>query len=488
MIADPERLCSDFAAAHGISVDAAMELAVDHAGDEAAMRAELDRVRAAATAQANGRPQAARSPRVESRPKRKTSMARTGRCPDGSSPAKVCAWISRALAWDAHPVTAAHRSGGVRSSRITFERDGAPVVVVPFASLVDPRLLVAELSCQRVPADDRVPADIDPDLCRELCFAVNQLCDLRAETAAEQAAAIFGELERVGTQACPEMEFSCEGDTVARYRLLGALSPMHGLPCYVLDAGRPVAAISDLLAAARRLPDDYKDVQGIFEAAGWEPRRLQGYARRGKDRKDNPHRGPVVVFRAPDRWRVNEDERRVNEGVNELLPAGSPCKSGGERGERVALACAPVREASSLPCIDDLRARCPEGLGSLSGRRVRWHSPVRQFLARRDGGACAVCGGDLREGDVHIDHVVPLALHGPHAVDNLQLLCVPCHDAKTTEDRRRIRAASEPPPDGVPILWTFPYEGGPVTVDVAGAPVVVGSRAERDRLLAVADA
>lgn len=449
----------NFAAAHGFSsdhLDLVLQVAEATDYDESAMLARLRS--ATTTAEAARHPKGARGRAVESRSKRRSSRARTGPCPvrDDDGDADLLAWISRALAWSAHPVLAVHRA----SSTITFVRDGAPDVVLPFASLVEPKSLRLGLTPQRAADDARVPADIDDDLCSELCFAVNQLCPLCSDSAVEQAGAIFGEFQRDAD--CHPGEFACEGDQVARYRIVRALAPSSGLACYVEDAGRPVVAISDLQAAARRLPDRYRDVEAIFEGAGWRPfRSLQGYERPGKKDRGQ-HQGPIFVFRAPEGWGTS-GERVGNEPGNE--PPVSDWRR--ERGERTALSRAPAREARAwdelhagvsvdellskygLPspaALDAIRAEWPIGLPRPSDRHVRWYRRARRFLIRRDGDLCAHCRRGFRDPEpigVEIDHVVPLALYGRHAVDNLQLLCADCHGEKTIEDRAEIREARD---------------------------------------------
>lgn len=54
-------------------------------------------------------------------------------------------------------------------------------------------------------------------------------------------------------------------------------------------------------------------------------------------------------------------------------------------------------------------------------------------LMRLQRGKCAVCRNDLTAG-YHIDHIIPLALDGPHEDGNLQLLCPPCNCQKWCKD------------------------------------------------------
>jgi len=53
---------------------------------------------------------------------------------------------------------------------------------------------------------------------------------------------------------------------------------------------------------------------------------------------------------------------------------------------------------------------------------------MRREVIRRDGRRCARCGSTSAV--FHIDHIVPFALGGACAVDNLQVLCETCNLAK----------------------------------------------------------
>lgn len=51
--------------------------------------------------------------------------------------------------------------------------------------------------------------------------------------------------------------------------------------------------------------------------------------------------------------------------------------------------------------------------------RPKMGTALRAAVLERDGYVCGICG-DAIEGDLHIDHVVPLARGGPHDLENLQ--------------------------------------------------------------------
>lgn len=61
---------------------------------------------------------------------------------------------------------------------------------------------------------------------------------------------------------------------------------------------------------------------------------------------------------------------------------------------------------------------------------------LRRYIYRRDHGICANCRRHVRDRseDWQADHVVALILGGPHALDNVQLLCTECHRIKTRAD------------------------------------------------------
>jgi 5-methylcytosine-specific restriction protein A len=66
----------------------------------------------------------------------------------------------------------------------------------------------------------------------------------------------------------------------------------------------------------------------------------------------------------------------------------------------------------------------------------------RKILAagyERAGGCCEKCGAKLKVGEGRGDHIIPDQLGGPATLDNLQILCVPCHADKTRSDVRQIR-------------------------------------------------
>lgn len=80
-----------------------------------------------------------------------------------------------------------------------------------------------------------------------------------------------------------------------------------------------------------------------------------------------------------------------------------------------------------------LPARTPYRFRTDSRTNPEWRK-ARKFALRRDRFTCGRCGRPASE----VDHVVELIDGGaPYQLDNLQSMCGPCHDAKTSESRYR---------------------------------------------------
>jgi 5-methylcytosine-specific restriction protein A len=95
------------------------------------------------------------------------------------------------------------------------------------------------------------------------------------------------------------------------------------------------------------------------------------------------------------------------------------------------------------------RARDAETYGSPEYRRNR------PLALRRAGGRCELTQNGHRCGSrnrVSVDHIKPVSQGGTHHLDNLRVLCRPCHLAKTATEgggfrqpgRRSTRAADPP--------------------------------------------
>jgi 5-methylcytosine-specific restriction endonuclease McrA len=71
---------------------------------------------------------------------------------------------------------------------------------------------------------------------------------------------------------------------------------------------------------------------------------------------------------------------------------------------------------------------------------------LRRRVIERDGLYCVYCDDDLRDAEIHMDHVIPESKGGETSYNNLQVTCRKCNLAKgvlTEEEftqRLRIRA------------------------------------------------
>ena len=65
--------------------------------------------------------------------------------------------------------------------------------------------------------------------------------------------------------------------------------------------------------------------------------------------------------------------------------------------------------------------------------RTEFPRPVRAQAALRSGGKCEKCSIRLPDAGWHYDHVIPDALGGEATLENCEVLCLPCHRAKTTK-------------------------------------------------------
>ena len=80
----------------------------------------------------------------------------------------------------------------------------------------------------------------------------------------------------------------------------------------------------------------------------------------------------------------------------------------------------------------------PRYVTSSGGNRRRTEKitrSIREAVRRRDAETCQECGYDELPHRLEIDHIIPYRLGGPTSLDNLRLLCVPCHRAKTLTER-----------------------------------------------------
>lgn len=69
---------------------------------------------------------------------------------------------------------------------------------------------------------------------------------------------------------------------------------------------------------------------------------------------------------------------------------------------------------------------------------------ARALALKRSGGRCEQALGNGRRcgtsARVQVDHVIPVSQGGTHHLDNLQVLCMPHHLAKTAQEGKGFRA------------------------------------------------
>lgn len=72
---------------------------------------------------------------------------------------------------------------------------------------------------------------------------------------------------------------------------------------------------------------------------------------------------------------------------------------------------------------------------------------AREAVFDREQGICAMCGSQhSRKGEWQADHIIPVALGGGQCgLENLQLLCTPCHKIKTASDIQKIKKEKSSP-------------------------------------------
>ena len=57
---------------------------------------------------------------------------------------------------------------------------------------------------------------------------------------------------------------------------------------------------------------------------------------------------------------------------------------------------------------------------------------LRRRVIERDGLYCVYCDDDLRDAEIHMDHVIPESKGGETSYNNLQVTCRKCNLAKGT--------------------------------------------------------
>jgi len=65
---------------------------------------------------------------------------------------------------------------------------------------------------------------------------------------------------------------------------------------------------------------------------------------------------------------------------------------------------------------------------------------VRYQALMRSAGRCVLCGATKEETTLHVDHILPRSRGGKNTIDNLQVLCATCNEAKSNRDTTDLRA------------------------------------------------
>lgn len=81
-------------------------------------------------------------------------------------------------------------------------------------------------------------------------------------------------------------------------------------------------------------------------------------------------------------------------------------------------------------------------------KRNRYRELIRNFLAKRDGDVCGLCGDPLGNRPYAFDHKAPIRHGGPDDLDNLQLTHLRCNQSKGSSDLE----------NGNPDIRTYPRQ------------------------------
>ena len=85
---------------------------------------------------------------------------------------------------------------------------------------------------------------------------------------------------------------------------------------------------------------------------------------------------------------------------------------------------APILKGSQLKTLDSKAGATPRMRGT------SWQN-LRAEVFKRDGFKCVACERVLAMHHGEVDHITPLEQGGSNGHDNLQLMCVSCHQKKT---------------------------------------------------------
>jgi 5-methylcytosine-specific restriction endonuclease McrA len=52
-------------------------------------------------------------------------------------------------------------------------------------------------------------------------------------------------------------------------------------------------------------------------------------------------------------------------------------------------------------------------------------------VVRRDGQMCQLCGCNVKDDKLHLDHIIPISRGGTSSTENLRVLCADCNLKKS---------------------------------------------------------
>lgn len=89
-----------------------------------------------------------------------------------------------------------------------------------------------------------------------------------------------------------------------------------------------------------------------------------------------------------------------------------------------------------------------------TGRRIGSRYIPRDIMlkvVRRDGQMCQVCAKNVKDNELHLDHIIPVSRGGTSTSDNLRVLCAECNLKKSDSLEellwQRKRLNDPPPPE-----------------------------------------
>ena len=119
-----------------------------------------------------------------------------------------------------------------------------------------------------------------------------------------------------------------------------------------------------------------------------------------------------------------------------------------EHGDLISLAVGPLdygqRSKIRELCERKLQAFLQQrGLDAWASRMIETDPvpPALRYQAlMRSGGRCVLCGATKEDATLHVDHILPRSRGGKNTIDNLQVLCANCNEAKSNRDTTDLRA------------------------------------------------